>query len=213
MKILKIIFLTSCALLLNSCASGYKSIDPKNINYVSKNVNNDITLEYKYDLLDHKYAKKEKNNTIKLIAIKVTNNSDRDMVFGRDITLNYENDAILYLMEKETIYRTLKQSPASYLWFLLLSPIQIYKTETNTYNNPGTTSSFPVGLIVGPGIAGGNMIVASSANKKFNTDLNDYNINGKTIKKGETVYGLVGINSNNFDAIKIKIQTPLAFLK
>jgi hypothetical protein len=213
MKILKIIFLTSCALLLNSCASGYKSIDPKNINYVSKNVNNDVTLEYKYDLLDHKYAKKEKNNTIKLIAIKVTNNSDRDMVFGRDITLNYENDAILYLMEKETIYRTLKQSPASYLWFLLLSPIQIYKTETNTYNNPGTTSSFPVGLIVGPGIAGGNMIVASSANKKFNTDLNDYNINGKTIKKGETVYGLVGIKSNNFDAIKIKVQTPLAFLK
>jgi hypothetical protein len=213
MKILKIIFLTSCALLLNSCASGYKSIDPKNINYVSKNVNNDVTLEYKYDLLDHKYAKKEKNNTIKLIAIKVTNNSDRDMVFGRDITLTYENDAILYLMEKETIYRTLKQSPASYLWFLLLSPIQIYKTETNTYNNPGTTSSFPVGLIVGPGIAGGNMIVASSANKKFNTDLNDYNINGKTIKKGETVYGLVGIKSNNFDAIKIKVQTPLAFLK
>jgi hypothetical protein len=213
MKILKIIFLTSCALLLNSCASGYKSIDPKNINYVSKNVNNDVTLEYKYDLLDHKYAKKEKNNTVKLIAIKVTNNSDRDMVFGRDITLNYENDAILYLMEKETIYRTLKQSPASYLWFLLLSPIQIYKTETNTYNNPGTTSSFPVGLIVGPGIAGGNMIVASSANKKFNTDLNDYNINGKTIKKGETVYGLVGIKSNNFDAIKIKVQTPLAFLK
>lgn len=213
MKILKIIFLSSCALLLNSCASGYKSIDPKNINYVSKNVNNDVTLEYKYDLLDNKYAKKEKNNTVKLIAIKVTNNSDMDMVFGRDIILNYENDATLYLMEKETIYRTLKQSPASYLWYLLLSPIQIYKTETNTYNNPGTTSSFPVGLIVGPGIAGGNMIVASSANKKFNTDLNDYNINGKTIKKGETVYGLVGIKSNNFDAIKIKVQTPLAFLK
>lgn len=213
MKILKIIFLSSCALLLNSCASGYKSIDPKNINYVSKNVNNDVTLEYKYDLLNNKYAKKEKNNTVKLIAIKVTNNSDMDMVFGRDIILNYENDATLYLMEKETIYRTLKQSPASYLWYLLLSPIQIYKTETNTYNNPGTTSSFPVGLIVGPGIAGGNMIVASSANKKFNTDLNDYNINGKTIKKGETVYGLVGIKSNNFDAIKIKVQTPLAFLK
>lgn len=213
MKILKIIFLSSCALLLNSCASGYKSIDPKNINYVSKNVNNDVTLEYKYDLLDNKYAKKEKNNTVKLIAIKVTNNSDMDMVFGRDIILNYENDATLYLMEKETIYKTLKQSPASYLWYLLLSPIQIYKTETNTYNNPGTTSSFPVGLIVGPGIAGGNMIVASSANKKFNTNLNDYNINGKTIKKGETVYGLVGIKSNNFDAIKIKIQTPLAFLK
>jgi hypothetical protein len=33
---------------------------------------------------------------------------------------------------------------------------------------------------------GGNMIAASSANKKFNTDLNDYDLNGKTIKSGET---------------------------
>ena len=213
MKILKIIFLSSCALLLNSCASGYKSINPSSINYVSKNINNAVTLEYKYDLLDNKYAKKEKSKTVKLIAIKVSNNSDRDLVFGTDISLSYENDATLYLMEKETIYKTLKQSPTSYLWFLLLSPVQISKTETNSYNSSGTTSSFPVGLILGPGIAGGNMIVASSANKKFNADLNDYNINGKTIKKGETVYGLVGINSNNFDAIKIKVQTPLAFLK
>jgi hypothetical protein len=80
------------------------------------------------------------------------------------------------------------------------------KTETNSYGYTETSSSFPIGLILGPGLAGGNMIAASSANKKFNTDLNDYDLNGKTIKKGETSYGLIGINSTNFDSIKIKMQ-------
>lgn len=209
MKTLKIIFLPLCALLLNSCASSYQSINPAGLNYVSKNTNSGVTFEYKYSLLDKKYAKKEYKNNVKLIAIKITNNTERDLVFGRDITLTYENDAMLYVMEKETVYRTLKQSPASYLWYLLLSPTQFTKTQTNSYGYTQTTSSFPIGLILGPGLAGGNMIAASSANKKFNTDLNDYNINGKNIKKGETVYGLIGVNSTNFDSIKIKVSNSI----
>jgi hypothetical protein len=28
----------------------------------------------------------------------------------------------------------------------------------------------------------------------------------KTIKKGETVYGLIGSNSNSYESIKVKVQ-------
>jgi len=206
MKFLKIILLSSCALLLNSCASSYHSIDPAALNYLSKNTNNGVTFEYKYSLLDKKYAKKEYKRNLKVIAIKITNNTEKDLVFGRDLVLTYDDNTMLYIMEKETVYRMLKQSPASYLWYLLLSPTQFMKTETNSYGYTETSSSFPIGLILGPGLAGGNMIAASSANKKFNTDLNDYNINGKTIKIGETAYGLIGVNSTTFDSIKIKMQ-------
>jgi hypothetical protein len=48
-----------------------------------------------------------------------------------------------------------------------LSPTQFMKTETNSYGFTETSSSFPIGLILGPGLAGGNMIAASSANKKI----------------------------------------------
>lgn len=207
MKLSKIIFLLSCAFLFNSCASGYKTINPTSLNYISNNTSNGVTLEYKYDLLNNKkYIKKEKKNGVRLIAIRIKNDTEKDLVFGKDIKLTYENWNEIYIMETETVYKELKQSPASYLWYLLLSPIQFYTTKTDAYGYTEQTSSFPVGLIAGPGLAGGNMIAASSANAELKKELNDFSINGKIIKKGETVFGLIGIRAYNYNALRLKIQ-------
>tara|TARA_B110000259_G_C13872853_1_gene345554 strand:+ start:177 stop:773 length:597 start_codon:yes stop_codon:yes gene_type:complete len=198
---MKITFLFISILTLTNCASGYKMIEPKSINYVSTNETQNVKLEYKYDLLDKKYAKKELKRGVKLVAIKITNNSNKDLMFGRDAKLTYENDSEIYVMENEKVFTTLKQSAASYLWYLLLTPMNLYTTE-----NGQQTSSTPIGLVVGPGLAGGNMIAASSANKKFKTEMLDYNINGTVIKKGETKYGLIGIKTDSFDSLKLKIE-------
>jgi hypothetical protein len=82
--------------------------------------------------------------------------------------------------------------------------MQFYTTSTNSNGYTEQTSSFPIGIIIGPGIAGGNMLAASSANKKFKQDLLDYNLLGKKIKPGETVYGLLGIRSKIYNSIYIK---------
>jgi hypothetical protein len=203
-KFFKISALALSVLLLNSCASGYKKIQPKTINFVSRSENNSIVLEYKYDLLEKKYKKKEMNNGLKVIAVKVTNNSTNDLVFGKDIQLTYENGNELNLLETNVVYKAIKQSPASYLWYLLLSPMQFQTMTTNSNGQQQTSSSTPVGLVIGPGLAGGNMIAASSANKNFYNDLLENDIIGKVIKKGETVYGIIGIRSNNYDSIKVK---------
>lgn len=209
-KIIKISSLLVLVLLLNSCASGYKKINPEKLNYVSKSIENNILLEYKYDLLEKKYRKKETNNNVKLIAVKIKNNSGKDLVFGTDFTLSFENGNEVSILETEKLYTTIKQSPASYLWYLLLSPLQLYSGTTTTSNGYYTetkpANTFPIGVIVGPGLAGGNMIAASSANKNFKTELMKFDIIGKTIKKGETIYGLIGINSSGYDSIKIKVQ-------
>lgn len=198
------------AILLNSCASGYKKINPQTINYVSRSIESNILLEYKYDLLEKKYKKKETKNNIKLIAVKITNNTEKDIIFGQDFKLSYENGNEVSVIETEKLFKTIKQSPASYLWYLLLSPIQFYSGTTTTSNGSYTetkpANTFPVGLILGPGLAGGNMIAASSANKNFKKELLEFDLNGKTIKKGETVYGLIGSNSNSYDSIKVKAQ-------
>ncbi len=201
MKIIKITFLFIAIAALTSCASGYKMIEPRTIKYVSTSETENVKLEYKYDLLDKKYAKKEEKKGIKLVAIKITNNSDKDIMYGRDTKLTYENGSEIYEMENDKIYKTLKQSPASYLWYLLLTPLNLYTTGSR-----GQTSSTPIGLVVGPGLAGGNMIAAGSANKKFKTEMLEYNINGTLIKKGETKYGLIGIKSDSFDTLKLKIE-------
>ena len=209
-KITKISALLTFAILLNSCASGYKKINPETVNYASKSFENKVLLEYKYDLLEKKYKKNETNNRIKLVAVKITNNSAKDLLFGRDLILSYENDHEISLLETAKLFKSVKQSPASYLWYLLLSPANLYSGTTTTTNGyyPETkpANTFPVGLILGPGLAGGNMIAASSANKNFKNELVQFDLNGKTIKKGETVYGLVGFSSNSYDSIKIKLQ-------
>lgn len=210
LKTIEISLLLIFAFLLNSCASGYKKINPETINYSSRSIEKNIFFEYKYDLLERKYKKKEAKNDIKIIAVKITNNSKNDLIFGHHIMLNYENGMDVTFVETQKLYKTVKQSPASYLWYLLLSPVQLYSgTSTTNNGNYATTeskSSFPVGLIVGPGLAGGNMIAASSANKNFKKELVNFDLHGKTIKKGETVYGLIGLKSNSYDPIRIKIQ-------
>ena len=203
-KFFTISVLTLSVLFLNSCASGYKKIQPKTINFASRCENNSIVLEYKYDLLEKKYKKKELNNGLKVIAVKVTNNTSNDLVFGKDIRLTYENGNELNLLETNVVYNTIKQSPASYLWYLLLTPMQFQTTTTNSFGQQTSSSSTPIGLVIGPGLAGGNMIAASSANKNFQNDLTKNDIIGKIIKKGETVYGIVGIRSDNYDTIKVK---------
>jgi len=90
MRIIKIIFLFVSIISLTSCASGYKMIKPKTINYVSSNENNGVKLEYKYDLLNKKYTNKEVKKGVKLVAVKLTNNSKQDLMFGGEIKLTYE---------------------------------------------------------------------------------------------------------------------------
>ncbi len=206
MKMFKITLLLLSIILLTSCASGYKTIQPNTINYLSADVANDIKMEYKYDLLRKKYAKKEVKKGIKLVAIKITNDSDKDVMFGRDVKLTYENGKEIHIVENDLVFTTLKQSSASYLLYLLLTPLNLYTSKTSSNGIEETTSSFPVGLILGPGIAVGNMITASSANANFKSELLVYNINGSVIKAGESKYGLIGIRTDSYDALKIKVE-------
>ena len=191
--------------LFCNCASSYKTINPKTLNYISKDKSGEVTLEYKYDVLNGKYERKEIKKGVKLLAVKISNNTEEDLVFGKDIKLVYGDNSDVSIMENVDTYKVLKQSAGTYLFYLLLTPMNLYTTETRN-GIQETTSSTPIGLVFGPGLAGGNLIAASSANKKFNDEILNYNIIGHTIKKGETVYGLIGVKSNTFNAIKLKIN-------
>lgn len=206
MKFKKILVLSLLYLFFSSCASSYKNIDPSKFNYISNDKNEKVTFSYKYDILNKKYSKKETKNDVKLVAVKVTNSSENELIIGDNLELIYGDGNQLTLLENKEIFKSLKQSPASYLWYLLLTPTQFYTTSTNSNGYTEQTSSFPIGVIIGSGIAGGNMLAASTANKKFKQDLLDYNLLGKKIKPGETVYGLLGIRSKMYNSIYIKLK-------
>lgn len=204
MKIIRISFLLFTAVTLTNCASGYQTIQPRSLNYVSNHETDDVKLEYKYDLLDKKYAKKELKKGVKLVSVKITNNTANDLVLGDQINLAYENDSNVLILENDKVFKTLKQSPATYLFYLLLTPVTL--SVTRETNNSLSSQSFPLGLVVGPGLAAGHLIASSSANKKFKKELLDYSIYGTVIPAGETKYGLIGIKTDTFDALKLRIQ-------
>ncbi|MFS4494608.1 hypothetical protein [Maribacter sp. 2308TA10-17] len=204
MKFLKITFLISIIIFLNSCASSYQTINPSNLNYKSRVVSNEVILEYKYDLLDKKYEKKETKKNVRFVALKITNNSDRDLTFGTDIKLAYDNNSAVNIMTNNQTFKSLKQSPATHLLYLLLAPVNLYTTKTT--NRGIEQKSTPIGLVIGPGLAAGNMIAAGSANKKFKDDVFQKSIDGVVIERGKTASGLIGIRSNSYDALKLLFE-------
>lgn len=190
-----------CVFFLASCAASYHSINPPTLNYLSNSTDKSVSLDYKYNLLSKKYAKKETKHNIKLIAVKLTNNSGRDLVFGKDIKLAYGNGSEVVLMEEGEVFKELRQQSGYYLFYMVLSAATI-----STTSNGQQTSSIPVGYVLGPGLTATNMIIAGTANASFKEELLKYNIIGTTVKNGATVYGLVGINSSNYEGIKVKIE-------
>ncbi|SEN76007.1 hypothetical protein SAMN05216436_12153 [bacterium A37T11] len=209
MKNTSLLRIIAVSIIFSGCASGYKTLMPEQMSYLSGGAKDGISIDYKYGVLDKKYAKKEAKNFVKLVSVKLINQTDKDLVFGQNIKLRYSGGSEATLMNMDEVYRSLRQHPATYLWYLALTPLNLYvnKSESNSSGySQSKTSTTPIGLILGPGIAGGNMIAASNANKKFRADLEMYNLIGRSIKKGETVYGLVGIRSGTYEALNATIN-------
>ncbi len=196
-----IVLLTSLA--LTNCASNYKSINPNIITYASKSTSasSDLLLEYKYDVLYKKYKKKETKHGLRLVAVKITNLSDKDLVLGKDLNLIQENQKPFNLLDSKEIYNEIKQIQGAYLLYLLLTPLRFYVTKDK--NGFQDSNSVPIGYVIGPGLAIGNMVKASSSNRLFRNELKKFNLKDQTIKKGETTYGLIGIRSRNYDALNL----------
>jgi hypothetical protein len=205
MKIFRIIALLSIVLSLTCCDSAYHEINPVSLNYRSGNSADSVALQYKYDVLSGKYARNESRQGIKIVALKITNKTDRDLVFGRDLVLVYENGFPVNVSRAGDGFKILKQHPATYLWYLLLTPLNIYTTEYDSRGFEEYTNSFPIGLIAGPALSIGNMVAAGTANRKFKSELGRNELMGATIEKGETTTGLITINNPSYDALELQL--------
>lgn len=190
-------YILLASLLLLSCASSYKQIRPNSSNYQSSTNYSGVDFAYRLSVLretgNKKYAKREDKKAIKLASVKLTNTTDKPLIVGEDIVI-YSGNSKAVLLDPPTLHRELKQGVPIYLLYLLLTPLKLTTGEDTT----------PIGFAIGPGIAIGNMIGAGSANQNFLEELARFNIIGKTINPGETVYGIIGYGDTGYNPLSVK---------
>lgn len=186
-------------IILGSCAQNYYYIQPPKLNYTASNDLQDVKLNYRYDVLreagNKKISKRERKNKLKLVAVRITNNTDKIINIG-DNAAFYSGNTAIYPIDAISLKFSLKQSIPAYLLYLLMSPV----TLSINYSKP-----IPIGLIAGPIIAGGNMLTASRANNKMYNELVQYDIMHLNIPPGETVYGLVGFRNIDYAPLTVKL--------
>lgn len=197
---------------LSSCASTYRSVDPKNIGFYEKKSNDSIDFSYKYRILDDagnkKYAKRQDLKSTQLVAFKITNNTKETISYGTDFTI-FKGDYEVPLIDTKKLYANLKQGELDYLLFFLLGLANGYRKETTTVNGRVTsekTEFIPIGIIIGPILGIGNLAYANSQNAKFLKELNENDISKAILKPGETRNFLVGLSVMKDEPLKIGLK-------
>ncbi|MEN8251802.1 MAG: hypothetical protein ABFS32_22975 [Bacteroidota bacterium] len=106
----------------------------------------------------------------------------------------------IFPLEPMAVKNSIKQIVPGYLPYLLLTLLQL-----NIYQG-NSADSYPIGVIVGPGITVGNLAMAGSANKNMLNELNEYNIMNRDIQRGETIYGIIGVRDMDYNPISVKLR-------
>jgi hypothetical protein len=172
------------------------------LNYNSHELTDGISLSYKYDVLaergNKRYSRKEAKKAIKVVAVQVTNNTETPLTFGKDIAF-FSGENQIFPLEPLATKQMLKQQVATYLPYLLLTPIKLFVSSGRS------TDVYPIGYALGPGITVGNMAVAGTANSNLYNELEMYNLLGKEIQPGEVVYGIIAVRDMGYTPLSIKM--------
>ncbi len=206
MQILKFVSMGIIIIVLSSCATIYKEINPISLEYKGEKYKENITLRYKYNLLRKKYARKERKNGVELIGIQLINNSDKNLVFEKDIILTKYDGSKLYIMEKEKVYNSLEQNISPYFLYLLFPPIGLNAGTENRFQNNYSIQYSKWGYLIGISLTLINMGIADNSNKEFEKELFLNYLENQTIKKGDTLTGFIGVKSTSYDEISFELK-------
>lgn len=183
-------------LFISSCASTYKSPTVESLTYDSHYEEEGVSLGYRYDFLKSIYKHRSLRRDIQVAAISISNTSTSDLVFGEDLILTFENGTPIPLLEKDHVFKKLRQRSETHLIYLIFTPMVV----------PQTGETIRIGYALGPGLAFGNMIWAGRANSKFKADLAKYDLTNVVIKQGETRYGLIAFKNEQPQVLRFTIK-------
>jgi hypothetical protein len=191
-------------IFLFGCATKYRPVNPQQLSYGTKAEKSEVELYYKYDVLAEannvKYVNKELRRDVKLVAVKIYNNTTQQITIGENAKF-YGDDKEIMLLGTDALRRELRQGLPAYMAYLVMAPLK-YSFEKD--NGRKTVDVF-YGAAAGGTLAAVNMYKAGKANSKLKKELEKNSLFNKTVLPGETVYGLIGLKGTGYVPLVLKL--------
>lgn len=204
------LFALALLALTTGCAGSYALIRPAQItSYTPSQSSGPVALAYQFDALrlggrNKKYGKKEAKHGYRVVAVRVTNNWDREVNFSRDLTLLY-GDRPVAPVPAAIAAQDLKQGVAIYLLYL---PVNFrVGTTYDPFTGRTTGGTF---LPTGPLIAAANMVGASGANANLRKEFTFFDLTNRILKPGETVYGILSLREIGVAPLRVEMRAPVS---
>lgn len=194
--------------IVTGCSSSYRTINPSKLSGYTIKESNGIELDYQPAALNGQYLKHQQQTGYGLYAVRVTNNTSKPISIKNNVVITASGKTLSY-MELNVFYNFIQQNPERSLQFLFLLPLNGYTKSATTEGSTTTSSSthfYPVGVILGPALAFGNLAAAKGANEKFKAELDKYDILNKEIGVGKTEFGIIALNENPLNPLELVIS-------
>lgn len=208
MKI-KLFFLLIILFVITGCAYMYSPVQVSKINF-NFNENMDtvqkIAVIYsKSNVFKEAGNKRLQNKAYKKkiypLALKVVNNTDKDINFD-SLKIEVFNDfSATDLVSLKKGYRILKQKSWGYLFYSFGGILSFgFSSATGLQ----MTTIYPI--IIFPAISATNISIATISNQKLKNDMNLNVLYGKNIPANSELNGIIFIKTNEIQDIKIRIN-------
>lgn len=202
--------LAAIALLATGCATSFHSINHESLDY-SRADSSGVALQYKYNVLDESgntyYANKAREQGLSLVAVKLRNNTPRDITVRDNVDFYVGNNQVQ--PAGAASMASVHQPVGIYSLYLLLMLINGYKTEVTCdgYGYCQEDKSFiPIGVIIGPLVTLINVAMASSSNDGLLKEATENDILAKTIKPGQSASGYLVLRDAGQSPITARVK-------
>ena len=172
--------------ILSGCASSYKPVTYETLDFTGAQSTEGLDIAYRYEAQPGYYGEKARKRGYDVVAVRVTNTRDTPVTLS-PTSLRLEAGGVAVTpVRPDLIAENVKQPVWTYLLWNL--------ANITITDEDGFVAFIPLGL----GISILNMVRSSSANNRVREAYSEQYLMRKTVSPGQTVEGLVFLNTTSF---------------
>ena len=193
-----------CTILaFSNCATNYKTFKVSELSFSATEIKDSVVFSFQDKILNktrnYKFDRKAKDFGYRVVALKITNLTDTVLRLHENYNFYLDSSEIV-LLHPGIMKKKIGHFAPGFLLYLALTPLKIFLIYTNE------TRVIPVGFLLGPLVALGNMAKGATASKELEKHLLENDLTFKSILKGETVYGIISFKNKSDKPVSLRVK-------